>query len=131
MYCRIEVLQLFRRNGTDGNYSESWKPVFVEQRPDALSVGDETGTVVVKPASAISLLPVQRVELDGSQNLPGVEALLAAAGDSVDRKCRIRVEETRLDAGDRINVFGTPRARQDGRFEFVATDDEMLALGPQ
>jgi hypothetical protein len=128
-FCRVEVLQLFRRRGTDGNQSESWKPVVTKERGDDFGIDDGTGTVLVRPASALSLLPVHRIEVDGRALPEPVASLIADAGEAVDRRRQTRVEETRLATGDRVVAVGTPRARPDGQLELAAAEGVLFALG--
>ncbi len=132
IYARIAILHFFRRKGTDGNYSEGWRPVVDEVRGDSFAIVDDSGQALIKTIGSLCLLDEQWKDIDW-ENLPPREADFLSRHESfITRGNPAKIRQSVIREGDEISVFGIASAGGEGADKvFAAAKGKILAIGSQ
>lgn len=131
VYAHIALLHFFRRTGSDGAVSESWRERVVEERGEEVRLSDGSGSAVLIPAGATWVDWASWADVDWSRLSAGEEALVEKGGDDVRRDAPAKIRQHLLTEGDAIAIHGTVAERRaDGTVVVAAPAGGMLAIGP-
>lgn len=130
VFAHVALLQFYRRTGSDGAISESWRVQIEEQRGAEVKVADDTGAVCVVPAGATWMAWARWKDVDWNQLSTAEAALIDRAGDAISRGAVAKLREHVLVEGDHVTVFGSVvEVRSDGTRVLAVKEQEILAIG--